>query len=339
MVQFVRTGDRDGECDVAFAGGCRCRDGMAAPDCARALTTHRAGGWLVGPPMAVPGGSDGRGCPLGCSGKGICLGDRCHCASGYDGAACERAHSSDCISGCNGRGSCERGFCTCAPGWAGFDCSLPALACAGNCNSHGRCVGGACECDDGWTGAACEAPLVPRPRCPLNCSAHGACSTGGSCICQPGYAGPACERLRAERCPLGCCGHGRCRRAPSAIESRAVDTRVCVCDLYWDGDDCCSPVLRNVCPDHCHARGECIRGQCACSAGWGGPSCAHVAPAPGCARNCSGHGECRRGKCECEPGFRGAMCEEGDAYDAPPFNVPFNHRVRRWAAKATVRLH
>jgi hypothetical protein len=60
------------------------------------------------------------GCELGCSGHGTCVARRgypgqgkCHCADGFDGAACERERH--CPNRCNGpsHGTCVLGKCEC----------------------------------------------------------------------------------------------------------------------------------------------------------------------------------------------------------------------------------
>ncbi|XP_074657284.1 uncharacterized protein LOC141910490 [Tubulanus polymorphus] len=58
-----------------------------------------------------------------CSGNGICIGQKCVCAQGFHGDACN-----------------------------GFDCSAVQ-----NCNGHGKCVAAnTCKCDPGWRGLACQ---------------------------------------------------------------------------------------------------------------------------------------------------------------------------------------
>ena len=53
---------------------------------------------------------------------------RCFCYAGWRGNACQHEAQSRqrhaCINGCSGRGECVRNWCHCAPGFYGTDCSL-----------------------------------------------------------------------------------------------------------------------------------------------------------------------------------------------------------------------
>ena len=55
---------------------------------------------------------------------------RCMCYAGWSGERCEasivtRAQRS-CLNGCSARGSCVRNWCHCEPGYYGADCSIGA---------------------------------------------------------------------------------------------------------------------------------------------------------------------------------------------------------------------
>ena len=39
--------------------------------------------------------------------------------------------------------------------------------------------------------------------------------------------------------------------------------RSCVCDAYWTGADCCTPRLKETCPENCSGNGRCEHGACA----------------------------------------------------------------------------
>ena len=79
----------------------------------------------VGNPLA--------GCPMKCSGRGMCVGGSCSCNEGFGGQACEKpieygpeygASKSGCLAQCSGHGECERGFCRCTPPYWGADCAM-----------------------------------------------------------------------------------------------------------------------------------------------------------------------------------------------------------------------
>ncbi len=126
---------------------------------------------------------------------------------------------------------CEPRSLSCGPrarqGFGGAACEQE-LHCANRCNgpSHGRCVGGRCECEPEWKGAGCA-----EPRCPLDCSQHGACLApsveGGraSCLCDGGWTGLGCDTWQPW-CPNECSAHGAC-----------TDGR-CVCEPGFVGADC-----------------------------------------------------------------------------------------------------
>ena len=57
---------------------------------------------------------------------------RCMCYAGWGGGACERKTDSRqqhaCLNGCSKRGACVRNWCHCEAGCYGVDCSLGARA-------------------------------------------------------------------------------------------------------------------------------------------------------------------------------------------------------------------
>jgi len=334
-----------GACSLLNFGGCECRDGMAPPTCGFATGSAAAVTAMVA--AAARGdlpGSGGHGCPSGCSGKGLCTGGSCRCISGFEGNACDQV-SVSCPAYCNGHGTCLSGTCACAAGWTGVECAQRVVHCPGGCNGHGSCVGtaiasvGRCVCEPGWHGEHCETAELSRPKCLLNCSGHGHCDETAHCVCLPGFSGAACEVREAQTCPMGCCGHGQCRWRSTRTDlslfvSPTVgqlalprsEERFCVCDPFWQGDDCCTPLLQARCPQKCSGHGICNEGKCECVSGWEGEGCDLLAP--NCPDNCSGHGECRGSRCECERGFTGASCSEGDAFGHPGNDVlPFYRMV------------
>ena len=334
-------------------GGCSCRDGLAPPACAYATGTRQAR--VAAAVAAVLGMLPGRGgarCPLGCSGRGRCLGESCVCAAGFSGAGCERA-TPRCPADCNSHGACIDGFCACERGWQGVECATPAYECPGGCGGHGTCIGvgvshrrltapaaasgheGVCSCAAGYTGATCDRFALTAEHCLHNCSGRGACLVSGECACAPGYAGAACELIdRAHgECPNGCCGHGVCTlhggnaaRHLSSATARALGfnggraSRHCECDALWSGADCCTPARSDSCPHGCSGHGLCVDGACVCEHGWHGGSCA-LMDVLACLRACSAHGTCRKdGTCHCERGFTGVACELGDPFGASSTN-------------------
>eukprot|EP00964_Phaeocystis_antarctica_P038732 scaffold22148_cov64-Phaeocystis_antarctica.AAC.5 len=344
-----------GACSPSFANGCRCTDGMAPPTCAVAAAVGASAAFVQQLELATRLG-DGKwaglrgerdvpgACPLGCSGKGLCAGSECRCASGFTGSGCELA-TPRCPADCNGHGYCNGGTCVCVAGWGGAECDVPAYTCNGGCSGHGRCVAppgggggggngggngggsallGACSCTAGWGGARCQVSEVPAPHCEGNCSGHGMCAGAGACVCERGWEGAACElkeEAAAADCPTDCCGHGSCRLAPldarrSIAGSTAAPRRMrqCVCHDRWRGADCCESALSEACPANCNGQGACEHGTCRCEAGWGGEACDSVVVVATCPNHCNGHGACERARCVCHHGFSGEACEEGDAF-------------------------
>jgi hypothetical protein len=57
---------------------------------------------------------------------------RCWCHAGFTGSRCESSTNfrpiQACLNGCSGRGKCVRNWCHCSPGYYGVDCSLGAGA-------------------------------------------------------------------------------------------------------------------------------------------------------------------------------------------------------------------
>ena len=76
------------------------------------------------------------GMEVDCSGHGRCRADKCHCAIGWAGKACERR---ECPMGClaaAGRGECINSKCLCAPGYVGEACEskeIVPLECGVRC--------------------------------------------------------------------------------------------------------------------------------------------------------------------------------------------------------------
>ena len=104
-----------------------------------------------------------------CGGHGLCdeATGVCACDDTWTGGSC---HIPRCVAGtnidCSGHGRCRAEKCHCALGWAGQACEknvcpLGCLASAG----RGKCVGGVCECAPGFLGTACES----KEQVPLEC--------------------------------------------------------------------------------------------------------------------------------------------------------------------------
>ena len=53
---------------------------------------------------------------------------QCRCYAGFSGPKCERSSTARplkaCLNGCSGRGDCRRNWCHCRRGYFGVDCSL-----------------------------------------------------------------------------------------------------------------------------------------------------------------------------------------------------------------------
>lgn len=66
-------------------------------------------------------------CPQRCNDRGYCTGQgasgRCHCPPTYTGDSCQDTILEDCPLGCSGRGRCLGGFCHCQEGWWGPGCT------------------------------------------------------------------------------------------------------------------------------------------------------------------------------------------------------------------------
>ena len=216
---------------------------------------------------------------------------------------------------CSGNGACDSrsGTCLCTPPWSGPNCSL--RGCATNCSSHGTCdpQSGSCVCEDGWGGPLCERPGCAIVGL-LECAgpSHGWCDTRRrTCVCAAGWGGIACATPLPPRCPNNCSGHGACSGpgamsapaiAAGALEGRVLAGGGCVCDPGWRGVDCSRPA----CPNDCSGHGGCRHdGTCLCDAGWSGASC----DVGECPNDCDGHGSCLpTGECACFVGFGGLDC-------------------------------
>ena len=79
------------------------------------------------------------GCPLSCSGNGVCEGGKCQCFVGFRGEACTiSVEWTGCLNNCSNRGNCLRGFCHCKPPFWGTDCAMRGGGDAGSHGLHGR---------------------------------------------------------------------------------------------------------------------------------------------------------------------------------------------------------
>ncbi|XP_071231044.1 integrin beta-8-like isoform X1 [Salvelinus alpinus] len=122
---------------------------------------------------------------LDCSGRGVCVCERCVCERNslgtvygtycqMDDYSCPYQHELL----CGGRGVCVSGECVCEEGWTGESCGCPVstATCLLNngllCSGRGRCVCGRCVCDDHQhSGEFCER----CPTCHSSCQSHWRC--------------------------------------------------------------------------------------------------------------------------------------------------------------------
>lgn len=128
-----------------------------------------------------------------CGGHGMCD-DKigvCTCDGSWTGGAC---HVPRCVVGndvdCSGHGRCRGDKCHCALGWAGEACQkqvcpMGCLSAAG----RGSCVGGKCECSPGFLGEACES----KEPVPLACGAP--CHTKCLSLPEGGNSADHCEQV------------------------------------------------------------------------------------------------------------------------------------------------
>ncbi|XP_007525269.1 tenascin-R [Erinaceus europaeus] len=123
-------------------------------------------------------------CPLGCSGRGVCVDGQCLCDSESSGDDCSELH---CPTDCSSRGLCVDGECVCEEPFAGQDCS--ELRCPGDCSGQGTCTNGTCLCQEGFVGEDCG-----QRHCPNACSGRGFCQEG-LCSCDEGYGAPDCSAV------------------------------------------------------------------------------------------------------------------------------------------------
>ena len=270
---------------------CLCKRGWGGRDCA--LDTRCPGGLT---PL------------LACSGHGSCRAEKCECAEGFTGLACD---TRGCPKDCNGQGVCNitSGMCTCNSGFADEDCSRKLRCPNANetnmCNGRGQCeedtrgiasgnYDGVCKCQDPFSGVACELQACPNNDAGDECSARGLCDKStGLCACEQGFAGAACEL----ECTKKCSGNGRCF-------AKTPTRPLCDCKPGFRGVACQIVVG---CPNNCANNGNCVRGSCVCFPGFSGEDCSEGSV---CGESgCSGNGDCRHGKCHCHPGFEGEHCE------------------------------
>ncbi|CAG9335039.1 unnamed protein product [Blepharisma stoltei] len=173
----------DENCDgVCFAGNCYCQSGDTS--CTAFLQQDQI------TPIH---------CPLGCSGKGRCVNNKCLCDEGWMGEACEvhilLENAQNCINDgleCSGNGICNNGKCFCDQDFTGVFCET-SNKCT-NCNGkHQVCnKGGKCECENGWGGEKCE----EESSCiDIDCGEHGICMNG-ECLCKDGYSSSS----KGEKC-------------------------------------------------------------------------------------------------------------------------------------------
>jgi len=135
-------------------------------------------------------------CPLGCSGKGFCVNNKCLCEEGWTGEACEKhvlqEGSPFCEyeeQECAGNGICYSGKCYCDPQYTGKFCERP-LSCQNCIGPHKACIMGNCVCEESWGGKNCTEDLSCKD---LDCGSNGFCFRG-KCFCEEGYT------LFRERC-------------------------------------------------------------------------------------------------------------------------------------------
>uniref|UniRef100_A0AAZ3R4N0 Integrin beta n=1 Tax=Oncorhynchus tshawytscha TaxID=74940 RepID=A0AAZ3R4N0_ONCTS len=120
-----------------------------------------------------------------CSGRGVCVCERCVCERNSLGTVYGTYCQMDDYSCpyqreilCGGRGVCVSGECVCEEGWTGESCGCPVstATCLLNngllCSGRGRCVCGRCVCDDHQhSGEFCER----CPTCHSSCQSHWRC--------------------------------------------------------------------------------------------------------------------------------------------------------------------
>eukprot|EP00941_MAST-03F_sp_MAST-3F-sp1_P003204 g3204.t1 len=307
---------------------------------------------------------EGDSCKDDCNGRGICFREKCVCASGYEGDACEsdagaRAQNEllkECVNGCSGHGICAYGMasfdtgeplgkCLCQPNYEGEFCEK-AVNCPKDCSGNGQCTNGKCVCDCGYEGAGCETPSLGRDLCPDDCGKNGDCILG-RCYCHPGHDGERCElKVSCSKGENGkeCGGHGQCKYGK------------CFCDPGWSGDSCEGS---DQCPRNCSGHGVCCNSRCLCTDGWNGEDCMtssklgklskkfntlqalpsdssfrfkaisteddEKCPEDSHGAICAGNGVCANAKCFCNPGFEGSTCE--DVVECP--NNCFNNGICR----------
>jgi hypothetical protein len=182
-----------------------------------------------------------------CAGHGRCIKEtsQCACSNGWYGAACDQATlEGKCPNKCSNKGMCIGGKCQCLSGFIGDDCSKETAKrimakralCADGC-VNGECQpAGVCKCKAGFIGKACD-----TTECPNACSADedgvapGTCKDG-KCICDQGYGKDDCSF----QCPQRCSRKGQC--LPDV--SKGENTWHCMCSPGFTGADCSSTAVK-----------------------------------------------------------------------------------------------
>ena len=197
-------------------------------------------------------------------------------------------------------GSCDS-KCNGCRGPSAFDC----INCVPNAHVNDF---GACECDEHYLGDDCSI-------CTLFSEFHGKCHA---------------------KCYGGCTGATQYDCIACVDNATKNENGACVCDMFWDGEDCSLYVYyKSECDARCYgcngpSNYECVAcaenasfniyRACVCDSGWSGTACNIEAPTDGCdpiCDQCTGPTtfdcvNCGRnaqkniyGECECVPFYQG----------------------------------